>query len=286
MRTKNWPQLLGVGFALLSAIVAVGSAQTTRPKIPPPDFKRESAPDAAGLKQWKPFDVDCPQCKGTKNFTCEHCKDTKFPTCLECDGSKRAPCRLCCGKGKLPDPLVEQQCPYCWGSSWYPCELCNGWGFMKIDGADTKCGACKQKGLVKCIACGGQRHTESAKVGKQGVGEASAKDLRELLVRLRAAQAALDKFEPDANVSKSSKAFVKLLEPIEKDLKVVKDMEKMLDESLKGVKSYGAGYSGYEEHLLAQFLTFKDRTVFLLQYQVRAAEQSLERAEFNESKPK
>ena len=286
MRTKTWPQLLGLGVALLSAIVAMGSAQSTRPKIPPPDFKRECDVDAAGLKQFKPFDVECPQCKGTKVFTCEHCKDTKFPICLECDGSKRAACRLCGAKGKLPDPLLALACPYCWGSTWFPCEMCNGFGFMKIDDVDTKCGACKQKGLLKCTVCGGTRRVDTVKFGKLTLPEAGAKDLRELLERLRASQAALEKFEPEANTSKALKAFADALKPAEKDLKVLKEMEKMLDEALKGVKSFGAAYSGYEEHLTHQILIFKDRTAFLLQHQIRAAEQCLERAEFNESKAK
>ena len=59
---------------------------------------------------------------------------------------------------------------------------------------------------------------------------------------------------------------------------------KLLDDVLKGIKSHGAGYTGFEEDLTTQFLIFKDRTVYLLQHQIRAAEQSLERATFNESK--
>src|SRR5262245_53812529 len=146
MRTNTCRRLLALAISLALALVAVaGAPQSTRPKIPPPDFKRECDTDAAGLKQWKAFDVGCPQCKGTKFSVCEHCKDTKFPICLECDGKKRAPCRTCGGRGKLPDPLVELACPYCSGSSWYPCGLCNGFGFLKIDDAETKCGACKQK---------------------------------------------------------------------------------------------------------------------------------------------
>jgi hypothetical protein len=284
MRTRTWPQLLALGIVLVSAVFAIARAQSTRPKIPPPDFKREFAPDAAGVRQWKPFDVECPQCKGTKNFVCEHCKDTKFPTCLECNGTKRAPCRVCGGKGKLPDPLLELACPYCWGSAWFPCEMCNGFGVIKVDEVETKCGACKQKGLLKCTACGTQRRVGTIKIGKATIAEAGAKELREVLERLRACQAALEKFEPEANTSKSLKAFAKTLEPIEKDLKVVKDMQKMLDDALKGVVSFGAAYSGYEEHLSHQILIFKDRTLFLLQHQIRAAEQALERAEANESK--
>lgn len=282
MRTRTLPRLLMLAMALLCVLGAF--AQQTRAKIPPPDFTREWEVDAAGLRQWKAFDIPCVNCKGVKSHVCEHCKETKFPVCLECDGKKHTTCRTCGGKGKMPDPLVDLVCPYCFGSSWYVCELCNSWGYIKIDAVDTKCGACKQKGLLKCQACNGQRRVEVIKVGKKGVGEASAKELKDLLEKLRATQVELEKFEPEANPSRSAKAFAKALEPIERDLKVIKDMQKMLDEVLKGVKSYGAGYSGYEEHLTQQFLLFKDRTNFLLQHQIRAAEQSLERAEFNESK--
>jgi hypothetical protein len=285
MTTNPFRTWLALCAAIALAFVALASAQqSTRPKIPPPDFKRECDTDAAGLKQWKPFDVECPACKGTKFTECLHCKDTKFPMCLECDGKHRATCRTCGGRGKLPDPLLELACPYCEGSSWYPCGLCNGFGILKIDGAETKCGACKQKGLLKCIACAGTRRVETIKVGKKPVGEAAAKDLRELLEKLKASLAEMEKFEPEENPSKSIKAFNKILEPLERDYKVAKDVEKMLDETLKGVKSYGAGYTSYAENLKGQFLVFKDRTVFLLQHQVRAAEQSLARAEANETK--
>ncbi|MEO6708366.1 MAG: hypothetical protein ABIP42_02250 [Planctomycetota bacterium] len=282
MRARTWPRLLVLGMALLCALGAF--AQQTRAKIPPPDFKREWEADAAGLRQWKAFDVPCVSCKGVKSQVCEHCKDTQFPLCLECDGKKHTTCRTCGGKGKMPDPLVDLACPYCSGSSWYTCEMCNGWGFMKIDSVDTKCGACKQKGLLKCQACNGQRRVETIKVAKKGVGEASAKDLTESLKKLHAAQDALEKFEPDSNPSRSQKAFAKALEPVERDLKAIKDMQKMLDDVLKGVNGFGAAYSGFVEHQTQQFLLFKDRTNYLLQHQIRAAEQSLERAEFNESK--
>lgn len=284
MRTRTWLRLLALGIALLTGLVAVAEAVQARPKIPPPDFKREYDVDAAGLRQWKAFDVTCPQCKGTKNFECMHCKDAKFAICLECDGKKHTTCRVCGGKGKLPDPMLELACPYCSGSSWYPCGLCNSFGVLQVDGVDTKCGACKQKGLLKCLACNGARRVDTIKVGKKGVGECTSKELKDLLEKLRASQDAMEKFDPDPNPSKAMKAFVKALEPVEKDLKVVKDAEKMLDEVLKGVKSYGAGYSKYQEDLIQQFLVFKDRSVFLLQHQIRAAEQSLERAEFNETK--
>jgi hypothetical protein len=284
MKKRTWSPLIALCLALLSVLASVTAAQTVRPKIPPPDFKRECDVDAAGLRQWKPFDVPCPQCKGMKEFVCEHCKDIKLNiTCLECDGKKRAPCRICAEKGKLPDPLVELACPYCLGSTWYPCGICNSFGSLKVDNVDTKCGACKQKGLLKCLVCDGKRRLETIKVGKKAVGEAGAKDLKEVLVKLHASLDELEKFEPDANPSKAAKALAKILEPLEKDLKAVKDMEKMLEEVLKGIKSYGAGYQAYEEDLKDQYFVFKDRTVFLLQHQIRAAEQSLERAEFNEA---
>ncbi|MBK8177435.1 MAG: hypothetical protein IPK67_00720 [Planctomycetes bacterium] len=282
MKAGNGSKFLFVVLALLAAFVGV--AAQARPKIPPPEFNREWELDAAGLRQWKPFSEACAECKSTKVQICEHCKNSEVPICLECDGKKRAPCRVCGGKEKLPDPLVELACPYCTGSSWYACGLCNSFGFMNIDSVQTKCGACKQKGLLKCGACNGTRRVDTARVAKKHVGELGSKELKELLVRLREAQGALEKFEPESNPSKSAKLFAKVLEPAEKDLKVLKTMQTMLDDVLKGVKAYGAGYSGFEERLKQQFFLFKDRTVFLLQHQIRAAEQALLRAEFNESK--
>jgi hypothetical protein len=277
---------MALGMALLTFLVVFAGAQTARPKIAPPEFKREFEEDAAGLRQWKAFDVTCDHCKGVKVQVCDHCKDSKLPVCQECKGEKRASCRPCGGKGKLPDPMVELACPYCWGSSWYVCGLCNSWGFMNISEVETKCGACKQKGMIPCGACNGERRVASAKFGKKGVGEASAKELKELLEKLRESLAALEKFEPESNPSKSMKAFSKTVVSLERELKVVKDMQKLLDDVLKGIKSHGAAYTMFEEQLTTQFLIFKDRTVYLLQHQIRAAEQSLERAEFNESKAK
>lgn len=271
-------------FCLVLCSTLVAFAAQARPKIPPPDFVREWELDADGHRQWKPFALACPHCKGVKSHVCEHCKESAVPICLECDGKKRATCRVCAGKDKLPDPLLELACPYCFGSAWIPCGLCNSFGFMTIDGVETKCGACKQKGLLKCGACKGTRRVGTLKLAKKPVGEASVKDLEAALVTLKGALEGLDKFEPDANPSKSQKAFAKVLEPLEKDLPVIKDMQAMLEELLKGVKSYGAAYSGFEERLKQQFFVFEDRTVFLLQHQIRAAEQSLERARFNEAK--
>lgn len=256
----------------------------SRPKIPPPDFKRETEVDEAGQTKWKPFEVECPNCKGSKNQVCEHCKDSAVPICMECEGNKRTTCRPCGGKGKLPDPLIELACPYCWGSSWYVCGLCNSFGFLSIDNNETKCGACKQKGLLKCSACEGKRRVETIKVGKKNLGDAAAKDLTETLAKLKTALTALEKYEPDANPSRSAKNFDKLLEPLERDLKAIKGMQTLREDILKGIKSYGAGLSGFEDRLIHQFLVFRDRTVYLLQHQIRAVEQSLERATSNETK--
>lgn len=283
MGIKNWSHLPSLGLAVCLALGAIAVAQTARPKIPAPEFKREVEVDAAGLQQWKAFDVTCEHCKGAKSHICEHCKDSKLPVCQECKGEKRAPCRPCGAKGKLPDPLLELACPYCWGSAWYVCGLCNSWGYLSIDNVDTKCGACKQKGMIPCGACSAERRVASVKLGKKGVGEAGSKELKELLDKLHASLAELEKFEPESNPSKNQKTIAKIVAPLERDLRVLKDMQKQLDDVLKGVKSHGAAYSGFEERLMTQFLIFKDRTVYLLQHQIRAAEQSFERALFNES---
>jgi hypothetical protein len=100
---------------------------------------------------------------------------------------------------------------------------------------------------------------------------------------LHATQAALEKFEPDTNVSKANKAFEEIFKPIAKE-KVVKDMLKMLEDETKSVSNSGGSLSGNDERIKTQFFIFKDRTTFLLQHEIRAAEQALERAEFNESK--
>jgi hypothetical protein len=283
MRPKTWSPLLVLALAL-SCLVAVAAAVQARPKIPPPDFVREVEEDAAGMQQWKAFDVECPHCKGAKSHICENCDQNKRDVCLECDGSKRATCRICGGKGKVPDPLVELACPYCWGSSWYACGLCNGFGKIGVDGKDTVCGACKQKGLLPCTGCGGKRRVDTVRIGKKTVGEVGAKDLVELQEKLKACLTALEGYEPDENPSRATKEFVKTIEPLKKDLKATKDMQVLLEEVLKGIKNWGAGYTGNEARLAHQFLVFRDRTVFLLQHQIRATEQALARAQSNESK--
>lgn len=282
MHSRTWTSLLLL--ALLAALAAPSSAQN-RPKIPPPEVQREWELDAAGTQRvWKPYDVVCTHCKGTKSHVCEHCKDAKVPHCLECNDTKRATCRTCAGTGKLPDPLVELTCPYCWGSSWTICGLCNSFGSLTVDGKETKCGACKEQGLFMCLACDGTRRVSALKLGRKSPGEAKVKDLQEALANLKAVSDALAPFEPEANPSRSSKTLAKILDPLTRDLKVVDSAQKMLEGVLKGVKSYGAGYSSYEERLIHQFLVFKDRTTYLLQHQTKVAELSLELAQFNETK--
>ncbi|NUP95638.1 MAG: hypothetical protein HUU28_05690 [Planctomycetaceae bacterium] len=274
---------LVVLLALLSAFVGLAALQA-RPKIPPPTFERETEADATGQKQWKKFDVDCPECKGSKMGTCLHCDKSEVTICNECNLTKRAPCRVCTGKGKLADPLVELNCAYCWGSSWTLCGMCNSFGFMNIDSNKVKCAACKEKGLLKCLACNGTRRVETMKFGKKPVGEAGVKELKAGLEKLKAVMAELEKWEPDPNPSKSAKSLEKLLSPLAKDLKVIEPALAGLEEVIKGIKINGASLSGYEDRLIHQYLLFKDRTVFLLQHQMRAAEQSLARAEANETK--
>jgi hypothetical protein len=192
--------------------------------------------DAAGLRQWKAFELTCTHCKGTKTHVCEHCKDAAYPVCLECDGTKRAICRTCAGTGSMPDPLVELACPYCWGSTWYTCGLCNGFGSLEVDGTPTKCGACKEQGLIACTACKGKRRVAVASVGRKSPSEASAADLREARALFAETLATLQAFEPDKNPSKSLKDFSKAVSTAAKDLKVVKDMQSLFNE---GVKSSG-----------------------------------------------
>lgn len=283
MRPRILTPLLALGFALLSALAPPAGAQN-RPKIPPPDFEREWELDDEGLRQWKAYDVVCTHCKGAKSHECEHCTGNELPICLECDGTKRATCRTCAGTGRMPDPLVELACPYCWGSSWYNCGLCNSWGSLTVEGTETRCGACKQKGLLACVACDGKRRVAVVEVGRKGPGEASVKDLREALETLQTTLAAVEAFQPDSNPSRGIKSFAKTLDPVERDLDPAKDMQDMLERVLKGLKSYGAGYASYEDNLIHQFLVFQDRTVYLLQHQIRLVEQCLALAEFNETK--
>lgn len=275
-RSLHLSLALGLAFPLAPA------AAQNRPKIPEPKVERAWEEDAAGLRQWQAFEVVCTHCKGAKTHVCEHCKDAAYPICLECDGTKRATCRTCAGIGSMPDPLVELACPYCWGSSWYTCGQCNGFGKIQVDNVDTKCGACKEQGLLACTACKGKRRVAVATVGRKGPGEASAADLRETRALFAETLTALQAYEPDKNPSKSLKEFAKVVAPAAKDLKVIKDMQSLLESSIKGLRSYGAGYVSYEERLMFQFLVFKDRTVYLLQYQLGLFDVCLERADFNE----
>lgn len=284
MRSMTWTLYLALSAVAWIAAAAPASAQN-RPKIPPPDFEREWELNEAGERQWKEFDVTCTHCKGAKSHICQHCDGSSTLTiCRECDMTKRAPCRVCAGTGKMADPLVELICPICDGSSWIVCGLCNSFGKLTVAEKEVKCGSCKQKGMYECSACDGERRIAVMKVGRKGPGAAKAKDLREALESLNETLAALERYQPDPNPSRSFKEFTKVFEPLGRNLKATKGMQEQLDQVLKGVKSYGAGYANFEDRLIHQFLVWQDRNVYLMQHQIRLMEQCLELAEFNETK--
>lgn len=271
--------------ALLTTLVSTTptSAQV-RYKIPDPVIEREWEADAAGLWQWKAYDVKCPVCRGKKDPVCEGCKDSDKKVCMECDGKKTAPCRVCLGSTKLPDPLEELTCIYCIGSGWYPCGLCKGRGSYPVQGGgsgEQKCGACKGNGSIRCQACKGKQRLPVVKVGRKGPAEASLEDLQDVRKILEEGLEAVKAFEPVGNESKGQKAFAQAIDKLGKILPATRGAKAMLSEVLKGLRK-GASYVGYDEWVRNQFVVFQDFTVYLLRHQILLVDLCAKRAEHNE----
>lgn len=265
------------------ALLATTAPAQVRYRIPEPQIERAEETDAEGLKQWKTLDEICTYCNGRKISKCGHCVDTELPTCAECDNKKEAPCRYCGGAGKKLDPLVELPCPYCVGAAWHDCALCKSRGSYPVQGggaSEQKCGACKEKGAIPCTVCKGKRVIAVVKVGKKGPGYAKAEEIREAKEDLAKAKAAVEAYVP-AGKENSKKDLAKAVSKYQKMLPALKDMQGLLDETLNGLRK-GAGYVGYDEWLLNEFVVFKDRTIYLLKHQMLLLDLCLAHAEHNE----
>lgn len=276
---------LGVCSTALFAVSADPLNQVRR-KLPEPAVDRAWETDAEGLRQWTAFDERCALCRGGKTTECEHCKGYEdLPACAECDLTKKADCRACRGSGRAHDPLEALVCPYCWGSTWYGCKLCKTRGRYPVKGGgkrEQKCGACKTRGAFLCTPCKGLGFFPAAKIGSGGPGDAKLKNLRNAREKLAKALEEMKAFEPvHESRSKSEKAFTKAIDPAARVLPAVKGMKSLLETSLKGLGK-GAGYVGYADWVDAEFLEFKDRTVFFLRHQLLLLDLCIERAEFNE----
>jgi hypothetical protein len=270
-------------------LCAASSPAQVLEKIPEVQIERDTELDAAGLRQFVPFEVKCPASQGRANFKCLGCDGVEMPHCTECDGTKLAPCRTCAGTGNLLDPLVEMVCPYCRGSAWYNCAQCNGFGSFGVNQADgssvrQKCGSCKEQGRFACSVCGGTRKLPSVRVKKKAPTEAALKDLAATHAALAEVLAELETFEPVDRPAKSQKALEKLLAKPKKTLPPLGDMLELLEDVLKGLTKAGAGFQNYEERMDHQLRVFRDRSIYLLRYQLRVLDLCIERAEFNEQK--
>jgi hypothetical protein len=275
---------------LLLALLAPLAPAQTRERIPPPDFVRETVVDEAGLQQWKPYEVKCEPCRGLGEHECLGCKgnESMMPECTECDGTRRSVCRTCAGKKTLPDPLVELGCPFCKGSGWFNCGQCNGVGkFFQTDQAGNRtemvCRGCDTKGRYECPGCEGTRRCPTVRIKKKQPGEAKLKDLQKLRVDLAKALEAFEELEPLDTGAKSLKLFEETAKPFGKKIPEVKSAAELLDTVLGGLRKVGSGYQGYEAKNTFQFLLIKDRTVFLLQHDLRAVDQAISREEHNAS---
>ncbi len=268
--------------AFLTLAAPAATAQS-REKLPDPVVTRETAKDAKGLEQWKDVNPECPTCRKAKILECRGCKGANLPNCAECGGKKKAKCRTCAGTGRAPDPLKEMACIYCKGSAWYDCGLCGTDGIIQVkDQDDVKCGCCKGKGFFACTVCKGKRRLPSVRVKRKDPGKAKLKDLSATQADLRAGLAALEAWEPSDTVSKNLKSLAALLAKPAKSLPPLKDMQKLLEQSLKGITRAGSMYQGYEANLSHQFLVFKDRSVYLIKYQLEVLALCIARLERNE----
>lgn len=276
-----------LALSLFAPFTPFATAQT-RERIPPPEFVREVVVDDAGLQQWKVVETKCEPCQGKGKHECLGCKGNEelMPNCTECDGERRAPCRTCAGAKVLPDPLVEMACPFCRGSGWFNCGQCNGVGmFFSTDQngnrTDVQCGACDKKGRYECMICDGKRHIPTVRVKKKHPGEAKPKDLVKLREDIAKCLEAITAFEPLDRAAKSLDLFEKTAKPFAKKRPELKQATALLERVLKGIRKVDAGYEGFEARNTHQILLMKDRTVYMLQHDLRAIDQSIARNEHN-----
>lgn len=258
-----------------------------REKIPPPEFVRETVADADGRLQWKPFDVACEACHGRGVATCQGCANFDVPNCTECGGTKTARCRVCLGTKKLLDPLVDVHCPYCAASGWNDCPNCGGVGYFivtdKDDGSRRQqdCGGCKKKGRWECLACESEGRLATVRIKRKPPGEADLEDLEEMHEVLAGCLAAMEAFEPASRASESEDMIEEVVKKPGRKYEPLKDMLAVLEETLKSLTKVAAAYEGYEAKKTHQFLLMKDRTIYLLQHNVRALDQCIARAKHN-----
>ena len=92
----------------------------------------------------------------------------------------------------------------------------------------------------------------------------------------------MEAFEPKGRAKKSGEAFDKILKKPAKKFPALKGVVEVRQALFDDLNRGGPQYKGYEEAVTHQFLLFKDRTVYLLQYQLRVLDMCIERAEFNE----
>jgi len=269
---------------LLVLMSGVFTTQEVRRKIPPPEFDRETVVDENGLQQWAPFDHECPHCHGRGIAPCVMCtQGPDNPNCLACGGKKECRCLACNGTKKVLDPILTMRCAYCDGTGFYRCGLCAGAGKIGPPDQPISCGACKKKGLYVCTACEGKGVVPTIRIKRKLPWEAKLKDMQDLRKLLQETIETMQKFEPQERASKSMKAIEASVKKVQKKLPPLKGMLELLETVQKGLTKAGAAYQGHEERLAYQFLTFNDRSVYFLQYQVRVLDLCIARAEFNES---
>jgi len=271
-----------LSLATLLFLAAPAATAQSREKLPDPVVARETVEDEKGLQQWKDEEVECPTCRKAKVVECPMCSGRELPSCPVCEGTKKATCYTCAGTGRSPDPLKEMPCIYCKGLAWYPCGLCGGGGVLRVKEAEVKCGSCKGTGFFPCTVCKGTRLLPSVRVKKKDPGDAKLKDLQQVQTELQETLAELEAWEASDTVSKNLKSLGTLLKDPAKSLPPLKDMQKELEEVLKGITRAGSMYLGYEANLLHQFQVFQDRSAYLIKYQLEVLKLCIARLEHNE----
>ena len=256
--------------------------------VPLVSIHRKLITDDRGLKQFAPWDVDCSVCKGKGIVDCPNCSEIEGDgDCIECKGKRRATCRACLGTKKAPDPLLELVCPSCWGLGWTRCGMCNGFGRIKeIDLSGNKrsvrCVGCRHKGFWKCAVCGGKRHIQAMRVKAKSLGRAKAKDLLKVRSVIQEGIAVLEAYNTSGNPSKVLEQLRKDLRPTIRVLGELGGMLDVLEEVLDSIHQAGSADFFYGSRLSDMQFIYKNRMLYLLQYEDRLLELYSERAEFNE----
>ena len=118
-------------------------------------------------------------------------------------------------------------------------------------------------------------------IGRTCPADATAKNLMKARAKLQKTLGKLQKLPINSQENKTTKAFNKILDPGARTYKSLKDVKAMMKAALKAAR-VGSAYTNHGQTVLSEYMHYQDRTVYLLQYQIRVIDLCLARAENNE----